>query len=362
VSIRTLVKEHLLEKGSMTFEQYMDLALYHQEYGYYMNQKLKIGKNGDFYTSSSVSDIFGKVWANVFMKRIMEQNLDPVIVEIGGGNGNFAKHVLQAWEDQFQKVSLTYIIVERSPFHCNLLKEKLKDYSIKVVSSLEGLIKDFSEFRGIVFANEVLDAFPIRVFQRQKNNWFEKVVIYDEFNNDFIFKYNPIMNKELLEQLNKQFAIRRDDFDLEISIPMINWLKEVYNWVSVGALLFFVDYGYKSEQWHMDFLKEGSLRGYYRHRIEDNPLAYSGEMDITYHVDWDLVEGTASSFQIVTAGFYTQGDFLLNEGLLTFLKDTVQTDPFSAAHKRNRAIRSFLLDSTLANGFQVLEQKKRSVK
>jgi SAM-dependent MidA family methyltransferase len=354
------IRRYLEQKHWITMEQFMELALYHPDFGYYMSEQKKIGKNGDFYTSSSVSDVFGKIWADVFAKTIHEHKLDPIIVEFGAGTGRFAKQVLSRWKDNGIGKQISYTIVEKSPYHRQLLQNELTGSSVTIFCSFEELKESYPDFKGIIFANEVLDAFPLRIFQKQKNNWFEKVIVFDEDTDEFCFKYIKASDQSL--SLDKRFASRRSDFELEVSFQMMNWLNDLYEWTAEKSVYFFVDYGYRGEEWNREALKEGSIRGYHKHKIENNPLIYPGKMDITYHVDWDQVENAAKGKGIETVHFCMQGEFLLKEGLLSHLNNTGSTDPFSAGHKRNRAIRSFLLDSTLANGFQVIkQQKKRTV-
>jgi SAM-dependent MidA family methyltransferase len=358
LSLKDVIKRYLEQNDWMTMEQFMDLALYHPDYGYYMSEQKKIGKNGDFYTSSSVSDVFGQVWADVFEKTIIEQELDPIVIEFGAGTGRFAKQVLSSWKEKGLEQQLSYIIVEKSPYHRKLLQNEFTgSSSVTIFRSFEELKESYPDFKGIIFANEVLDAFPLRVFRKQKNSWFEKVIISDEDKDGIRFNYIKTSDHSLW--LDKLFASRRCDFDLEVSFQMMNWLKDLYEWTAEKSVYFFVDYGYRGDEWNEEALKEGSIRGYHKHKIENNPLFYPGKMDITYHVDWDQVEYSAKKQSIETIHFSMQGEFLLKEGMLSLLNDAVGTDPFSAEHKSNRAIRSFLLDSTLANGFQVVVQQKK---
>jgi SAM-dependent MidA family methyltransferase len=353
-----LIKE--LEKSSwLSMEGYMELALYHPQAGYYMNENKKIGKNGDFYTSSLVSDVFGKVWANLFARVINENQLDPVVVEFGGGSGHFAKQVLSTWK-KMNVSNISYIMVERSPFHRKLLKEQLTDLPVMILGSLQELKQAYPVFKGVIFANEVLDAFPLRMFKWLEGSWFEKGVACEKDSKDLAFRYKKIEDPALHQSLDKVFKKRNKEFELEVSFQMLRWLKEIYCWTNKDTFYFFVDYGYFGDEWNNAQLKEGSIRGYYRHQIENHPLAHPGEMDITYHVDWDQVMSGAEDYGVETVGFTRQGEFLLKEGLLSELKNSQLTDPFSIEHRRNRAVRTFLLDSMLANGFQVIQQKKRA--
>jgi SAM-dependent MidA family methyltransferase len=359
VEVQSILLEEVKQKQWINMERFMEVALYHPTYGYYMNRVKKIGKEGDFYTSSSVSDVFGSVWANIFDKAIKEHHLDPLVVEFGGGNGNFAQQVLNEWEKQNKDKDITYLIIEKSPYHYEILRDRLNGLQVEIYRSFSELKKAYPAFKGIIFANEVLDAFPIRIFQKKKE-WHEKVVRADENSDGFTYHLIPVEDHSLVKFLDKRFKLRKAGFDVEVSFQMENWLKGIYDWAGNGAVLFFVDYGYKIEQWQQEEMKNGSVRGYYQHQMINNPLLHAGKMDITYHVDWDYVIECGKEKSIETTSYLNQGDFLLREGLLHYLTNTMNRDPFSEEHKRNRAIRSFLLDNSLSGGFQVIQQKKRS--
>lgn len=344
----------------ITMEEFMGHALYHPIEGYYMKQNVKIGKNGDFYTASLVSDVFAKVWANLFVRTIADNNLDPIVVEFGGGSGHFARQVQESWSlRSIEHVS--YVIVEPSPYHASLLEKKLAGFPITILCSLDELIQRYPSFKGIIFANEVLDAFPLRIFKRRNEEWYEKGVSFHKNTENLCFVYRQLENSSLQKKLDEIFSFRDKTNELEVSFSMLTWLKTIYEWIEKESCLFFVDYGLIGEEWNTTHLKEGSIRGYYRHQIQNNPLAFPGMMDITYHIDWEQVIKAGKDSDVTTLRLKNQGDFLLEEGLLSLLKDTQSLDPFSIEHKRNRAIRSFLLDHTLANGFQVIQQKKQTV-
>lgn len=340
--------------------EFMEHALYHPIEGYYMKENTKIGKNGDFYTASLVSDVFAKVWADLFIRTIADNNLDPIVVEFGGGSGHFARQVQDSWS--LTSINhISYVIVEPSPYHKSLLETKLSGFPITILSSLDELIVRYPSFKGIIFANEVLDAFPLRIFQQKNDEWYEKGVSLLKKTEDLCFLYRKMEDPSLEKKLGEIFSTRDKTNDLEVSFSMLTWLKTIYEWIEKDTCLFFVDYGLIGEEWNTIHVKEGSIRGYYRHQIKKNPLAFPGMMDITYHIDWKQVIKAGKDSEVTTLRLKNQGDFLLEEGLLSLLKDTQSLDPFSIENKRNRAIRSFLLDHTLANGFQVIQQKKQTV-
>ncbi|ANC77851.1 hypothetical protein ABE65_014005 [Fictibacillus phosphorivorans] len=356
----SLLQKKLEQSEWLTMEEYMEHALYHPLEGYYMKENTKIGKNGDFYTSSLVSDVFANVWADLFIRKIVDQDLEPIVVEFGGGSGHFALQVLKRWSSRSVEY-ISYVIVEPSPYHKRLLEAKLAGYPISILGSLDELVEQYPSFKGIVFANEVLDAFPLRIFQQKNDGWYEKGVSFQKKTEDLCFLYKKVENTSLHKKLDEIFLSRDKTNDLEVSFSMLNWLKTIYEWIQKDSCLFFVDYGLSGEEWNTIRLKEGSIRGYYRHQIQNNPLAFPGMMDITYHIDWEQVIRVAEDSNVSTILVKNQGDFLLEEGLLSWLQNTQSLDPFSKEHKRNRAIRSFLLDHSLAQGFQVIQQKKQTV-
>ena len=196
----SLLQKKLADSEWLTMEEYMEHALYHPLEGYYMKENTKIGKNGDFYTASLVSDVFAKVWADLFIRTIADQNLQPIVVEFGGGSGHFSQQVLESWYSQSVE-HISYVIVEPSPYHRRILEAKLAEYPITILSSLNELIERYPSFRGIIFANEVLDAFPLRIFQQKNDEWYEKGVSLQKNTDELRFLYKKVENSSLQKKL-----------------------------------------------------------------------------------------------------------------------------------------------------------------
>src|SRR5690606_5195078 len=104
--------------------------------------------------------------------------------------------------------------------------------------------------------------------------------------------------------------------------------------------------------------QKGSLRGYYKHQLMDNPLEHPGDMDLTTHIHFDTLisMGEKHGFEFVTK--FRQDEFLLAAGILTFLQDNFDSNPFSEISKQNRAIRSLIMDGGMSSAFHVLIQQK----
>ena len=343
----------------ISFAQYMELALYHPQHGYYMQKKDKIGRHGDFITSSNVSDVFGKLFANIFIRIIETGMLQPAVCEIGAGNGNFARAVLKEWEKRSPKTfeQLTYITIESSPFHRKTQWETLENLKEKVVQfeTVGQLYEHFSPFSGIVFSNELFDAFPVHVVEKANGKLFEIFVTIKD--GEFAEIAMPLANEEIIDYLKERQIVLRNGQRFEIPLQMKRFILETEEKFK-DTVMFTIDYGYTDQEWQLPARRGGSLRGYLRHQLITNPLAYPGEMDLTTHIQWDAVRlfGRQAGWEEVM--LIRQDHFLLNAGILSYLKEHYDPNPFSSQSRQNRAIRSLIMDGGMSSAFHVLIQQK----
>ena len=129
----------------ITYAEYMNIVLYHAELGYYMKDGEKVGRSGDFITTSNVADIFGGTLARWFSNLVKNDSIAPQICEIGAGTGRFAKAFLQEWYAN-ENPELTYFIVESSPYHLKVQNNLL--YGKSQVVQLENL-DELRNFKGL---------------------------------------------------------------------------------------------------------------------------------------------------------------------------------------------------------------------
>ncbi|MCC3356735.1 class I SAM-dependent methyltransferase [Bacillus sp. REN16] len=345
--------------NEITYEQYMNTVLYYEEKGYYMKEKEKVGKNGDFITTSNISNVFGKLFASIFHKLITFEKISPIICEIGGGNGRFAKAVLDELKnryiDTYQKI--TYIMIESSPYHQRLQQEILP-IGEKVIQyhSIDEAKMNFPVLNGILFSNELFDAFPVRVIEKHEDKYLEvKVTLNKEDQLSEILK--PLSDEQIFHYLRSNQIELANGQRFEVPLQMLSYLEELNNFLG-NAVVFTVDYGYSNEEWMEPARRKGSLRGYYKHQLMDDPLEHPGEMDLTTHIHFDTLIsiGEKLGFEFVTK--FRQDEFLLAAGILTFLQDNFDSNPFSVKSKQNRAIRSLIMDGGMSSAFHVLIQQK----
>ncbi|WP_226656956.1 SAM-dependent methyltransferase [Guptibacillus hwajinpoensis] len=338
----------------ITFERFMTLSLYHPKLGYYQKDVPKTGIKGDFITSTSVHDVYSRVMARVLINEIQSNGYAPIIVDAGSGDGKFISSFLDEVkfvDHQFYE-KLTYFVLESSPYHQQLITNRTKQHDVEIFPSLTSMKKVLPKLNGILFSNELLDAFPVRVIEKQ-HELVEVCVGLDE-NNCFTEVYRPCTDPVILNWTARHQLQISDGQRIEIPLAMGKWLDEVGNWLANGKVIT-VDYGYTNEEWKSPERKRGSLRGYRNHQLIENVLQTPGEMDITTHVHIDAIKNIGLSHGMKWVSCMPQGEFLLKEGLLQFLQQTSPNNPFSKEHKQNRAIR-WLAES---NQFLVMIQEKR---
>ncbi|OOR26704.1 SAM-dependent methyltransferase [Bacillus mycoides] len=340
---------------SISYSTYMNLVLYAEEHGYYMREREKIGRQGDFFTSSNVSSVFAKTFAKFLIRLVEKGEVSPNICEIGGGTGKFAYDILQEWKQLSPEtfINLNYSIIEVSPFHRRLQQEKLCLFDN--VSYYTSYIEMGESFEGIIFSNELFDAFPVEIVEKRNGILYEVRITYtDEGNLTEVFR--PI-EKRVGRYLLKYNIHIAEGQRFEVPIAMEEYIEEIAKWFQKGICIT-VDYGYTKEEWMHPAHHEGSLRGYYKHKLIRNPLAYPGEMDLTTHVHWDELKMNFELQGINTIWHRKQSEFLLAAGILDQLASHQDTNPFSETQKRNRAVRSMILNGSLGSAFDVVMHTK----
>lgn len=340
---------------SISYSTYMNLVLYTEGHGYYMKEREKIGRQGDFFTSSNVSSVFAKTFAKLFIRLVENGEVAPNICEIGGGTGKFAYDVLQEWKQLSPKtfIDLNYSMIEVSPFHRKLQQEHLGSFSN--VSYYTSYSEMGDSFKGILFSNELFDAFPVEVIEKRNGMLYEVRITYTEEGN--LSEVCRPLDKRIGRYLLKYNIHIAEGQRFEVPIVMEAYIKGITKWFQKGICIT-VDYGYTKEEWMHPAHHEGSLRGYYQHKLMRNPLAHPGEMDLTTHVHWDELKEIFSMQGMGEVWHKKQSEFLLAAGILEQLTSHQDTNPFSETQKQNRAVRSMILNGGVGSSFDVVIHTK----
>jgi SAM-dependent MidA family methyltransferase len=351
MSMKSFLQKIIQEQGDITYATYMEHVLYHPVLGYYNKECTKIGASGDFVTTSNVSSIFAELIARFVAKIVQDGIFPPIVYEIGGGTGKFAYDFLQEWK-KISYEPLTYILIETSPYHRRLQRERLGE-SIVQYESIDELPE---EIDGFVFSNELYDAFPVHVIEQHNGEIYEIMVSLDD-EKELIEARHMLGNEEIRSYLHTYNIVLQDGQRFEVPLLMEKYIRKMSTCISKSVVMT-VDYGYTFEEWKQPFQRDGSLRGYYRHQMITNPLLHPGDMDLTTHIHFDALkeEGNKSNLQYI--GEWNQRDFLLHIGILDYLQEHYDPNPFSEVSKRNRAIRSLIMSDGMSPYFRIILQQK----
>lgn len=325
-------------EGPIPFDRYMEMCLYDPDWGYYTRSADIIGRKGDYYTSSDIHPIFGWTIANYF-KKIMEKENFHTIVEIGPGKGFLALDILSFMEKNFKNFGeLRYILIEKSPAMRNEIKRNLSDYlnSVKIMSSLEEL----KSFEGIVFSNELFDALPHKRFILRDEGWME---LYVGFNKSgFKEIERKVKDEELLRILERYAPFVHSGNVVEFSIETFSIIEKL-SLKHKGGKFLTIDYGDKRKELIERFPK-GSLIGYRRHQIVEDPYKFPGEQDLTCHVDFTLLEEILTENGYKTEFYKDQGGFLIDAGIIEILKEIEKNTPSLLTIKARLSFKKLVLD------------------
>lgn len=366
-SVVTALKEAIqsAEFQAITFRDYMEICLYSEPYGYYRNERPKIGKQGDFYTSSSIGSVMGEMVASFICKqlKIESPHTEPVhVVEWGGGNGRMALHILGEIKRNEPAIyaRLTYTIIESSAYHRQQQRSMLEEHAqvIQFTSEIEWLTYTPQD-QVYVLANELLDAFPIHrirykdlLFQESYVKWQEEERIFQEI-------WRPISSQRILDFLERSKVQWLDGQIGEINLEAESWVSRVAERIRTGSCMI-IDYGDTAEELFAPHRFNGTFMCYRKHQAQDDPFIHQGEQDMTSHVNFTSCQLAARQSGFTECQLQTQREFLVDQGILQRLQDHYDPNPFSEVSKRNRSIRQLLLSDQMSELFKVFVASKHS--
>ncbi len=340
---------HINKKGHITFEKFMDFALYDSEYGYYTRHSNKFGKSGDFYTSPTVHKAFGQVISNLIVKLFKLLNDKHItVIELGSGSGYLALDILNSLKINNKELysKLNYICIDSSPGNLKKSKDLLADHKEKVdwkddISELQG------KFTAIVLSNEFFDSLP---FHRIRFKDSKPQEIYVSVNqNGFFELQGDISNPEILKVIDSLQLNFAQDQQIEINLSYKQVLKQISNILNKGIVLSF-DYGYLEAELYSPKRFEGTYRCFHNHKLSVNPYQHIGEQDITSSVDFSSLINYGQHTRLNTIKYTTQGQFLVDWGILDIIE--------KASEKERVTIKNLFLPGSMGDMFKVLIQEK----
>jgi SAM-dependent MidA family methyltransferase len=348
-NLRQRIIEKIKKEGSITFETFMDMALYEPGLGYYASEKTEIGKTGDFYTSPHLHPAFGAMIGKQIeeMWEVMQRPGDFQILEIGAGAGYMCKDILDYLVNR-SSIPLTYLIVEPHSFIKQKQEKLLEQFLNKItwVPSLENI----SKINGCILSNELLDAFPVHLVEMEDDL---KEIYVTAIDDTFIEVKNSLSTGIINDYLDEFSVTLTKGYRTEINLRIKDWLQSIDRILSGGFILT-IDYGYPAWDYYSEDRNRGTLLSYYKHQVIDDPYQNTGEQDITAHVNFSSVKKWGEELGLKTLGFCRQGTYLIALGIDEILRELYENSPdylFEAAK-----IKRLLFPGTLGESHKVMVQ------
>lgn len=306
----------------ITFAEYMDNVLYHPQQGYYSSNQVKIGKEGDFFTSANLGADLGELLAVQFaeMWEILARPTPFTLVEMGAGEGLMAADILPYLQTQYPDCfgATEYIIVEKAPGLQAAQQQRLSNWPGEKVRWCSWTDLPPQSVTGCFFCNELLDAFPVHQIIREDGQLGEIYVtigrddrfveVRGELSTFGIYAYFELVG------INLTADNYPEGYRSEVNLAALDWVKTVASSLKRGYLLA-IDYGYRADKYYHPQRSAGTLQCYYRHQRHHDPYLNVGHQDITAHVDFTALERQGQLSGLEKLGFTQQGLFLMALGL-----------------------------------------------
>jgi SAM-dependent MidA family methyltransferase len=348
---RFLVEQITGSGGWLSFERFMDLALYAPGLGYYSAGAHKLGAGGDFTTAPEVSSLFGACVARQCTE-ILGALGRGSILEIGAGSGRLAGDILSRLEtlgqlpDRYSILEISADLRERQRRHL----ERQVPQLLERIQWLDQPPED--SFDGIILANEVLDALPVRRFRWSAAGVDELGVMLE--NGRFAWEPRPASQTvaETCRRLSVAGGAWDDGYVSEYCPSLTAWTHSVTSALRIGAVLWF-DYGLPRSQYYLPERHEGTLLCHFQQRAHGDPFLYPGLQDITAWVDYTLLAEASRDSSFTLAGFTTQSHFLAGLGVDLEMQRIAGDDANLFARLANQA-RQLMLPGEMGERFKAM--------
>jgi SAM-dependent MidA family methyltransferase len=311
--LRQKIEQEIRERGSIPFSRYMELCLYDPELGYYSRNAEQFGKAGDFYTSSDVHAVFGRLLARQFdeMWRVLGSPARIELVEIGPGRGLFAQDVLGWSEKKFPDFfrAQHYVLIESSPALRKRINATLRSHleSGKAELAAPGFLSNESAFNAptIVFANEFFDALPVEILSAKGS------LRINTRDGRFIETWAQPSAQEL-EFIDRYSVHPEPDERIEAPLAAQQFTERIATRIQNGFVIA-IDYGYTREE-QLAGRHRGTVKALRQHSVSANPYEAPGEQDITADVNFTALAAAVEEHGMHTRKLITQSQFLMGIG------------------------------------------------
>jgi SAM-dependent MidA family methyltransferase len=352
------LRAQIAASGGLPFAEFMAACLYHPQYGYYMIPRERIGKHGDFFTSSSVHALYGRLVARQLAQMAGLLGDDTFqVVEQGAGEGHLALDILDALAAEFPELypRVSYTLVEVSPASRARQARTLEAHAARIQWRAAD---QWTLASGCFLSNELVDAFPVHVVTRHDGAWRELFVI-NAAAGGFAEEFREPSTGALAEHFHWLGTAPLEGNRAEANLAAPVWMRQVGARIGRGFVLT-IDYGYPAPELYALHRRDGTLLCYRQHQADDDPYTAVGEKDITSHVDFTALQRAGEEVGLATLWFGEQYRFLLGLG---FIEELLRLQAQCADEREARALRLtlknlILPEQGMGETFKVLVQGK----
>jgi SAM-dependent MidA family methyltransferase len=353
------IREFMVAQGGVIgFDAWMRLALYAPGLGYYSAGATKLGVDGDFITAPELSSLFSRCLARQTADILRVTGGD--VLELGAGSGRMAADMLTEL-DALDALPERYRILEVSADLAQRQRERLAHLPPQLSARVEWLDRWPSRaMRGVVVANEVLDAMPVQRFVlRNRPDGIDVRALAVRLTDTGFEWQETSPSAELMHAVADIVealpAPLPDGYRSEVCLAFQPWMAGLAGLLEEGVALL-IDYGLPRSQLYHPERSDGTLRCHFRHRAHDDPFVNVGLQDITSWVDFTRVAEAADSVDLEVLGFATQAAFLIGAGMESLLTTELQLADGNARRQAQLAgeARRLMLPGEMGEIFKVI--------
>jgi SAM-dependent MidA family methyltransferase len=350
------LRARIEREGPITFRDFMQAALYHPRFGYYVTQPAATSRHGDYLTSPEVHPIFG-VLVGRQLHELWETMGRPAafdIVEQGAGRGFLAREILR-WADRARPhfaQSIRYTLVE--PVSCLRQAQKASLAGVAVHADIRRHADLPSAISGCVLTNELLDALAVHRVVRHGATLYEVHVAYD--GERFHDHLGPLSDSSIAQYFDDLGVLPSEGCYAEVNLEAPRWLARVASCLERGFVLTF-DYGYEAPELLAPWRRDGTLLCSYRHSASSDPYQRVGRQDITASIDFTTLRRAGERAGLVTEAMADQTQFLVRLGASGAVASAAEGSNLEEYLSRRRAVLD-LIDPAGLGRVKVLLQSK----
>jgi SAM-dependent MidA family methyltransferase len=354
--------------GSISFEQYMQMALYEPGLGYYSAGSCKFGEQGDFVTAPEISPLFSRCIARQCLQVLSEKSSTEVwsssILELGSGTGKMAIDIMLelARNDALPE---TYYLLEPSA-------DLRQRQQLNIRNAIPQLEERFvwldrlpeERIKGVILANEVIDAMPVK--RIVINSDIQEYAVSCDFGAKGETRFQWLKTdidqdlKSELQELQEMFDTLGESlatpYITEINCNIKPWINSLNDVLDQGLILI-SDYGYPRKEYFHPQRHTGTLICHYRHQVHDDPFLYPGLQDITASVEFTTVAEAAVDAGLHVSGFTTQAHFLIGCGLDQFISE-FESDDVAERSKMTQQVSKLTMPGEMGEKFKFIGLSK----